>query len=453
MGRGRPLTGRLEAQPLKDGETVAWVARFRAHGQPRKVTIGHNPPWPEARAREELDSIIYQVKRGVWVPPENAPAPPRPSVLAPRLNIAQLAHSYLEHRAALGKGNKAGQQRELLEQHVIPDWGARSPEDATPENVRRWVAAKVRHSSDLRELWEKGERVDGRGARLPRPYGARRLNRAINALYAVLDYAHVFHDAPKMTERLRQSGLLLDVPGPVKAHFTINQAALLIEAAGMLDACAHPGHKHVGRQALVATLLLSGLRIDEACSLLVGGVRRAEHILHIPDAKTPTGVREVNIVYGLRPILYAHLDEFRTGAPGDSPVFATRNNTPQSPNNMREDVWYGALALAQELAREREITESWPAKLNPHVTRRTFITHLFEIGESPRYVQKQVGHADSALTLEVYVDVSAGRGPVPKLSHELYGTDRTRRAAGWRLPVDDGLAPRRQGRRVPVPAA
>lgn len=428
MGRGRPLTGRLEAHPLKDGVTIAWVARFRAYGQPRKVTIGHNPPWAESRAREELDHIVYQVKRGVWVPPENAPARAPSNVQAPRLNIAQLAHAYLEHRATLGKGNKAGQQKELLEQHVIPDWGERAPEDATPENVRRWVAAKVRHSADLRELWEKGERFDGRGRRLPRPYGPRRLNRAINGLYAVLDYAHVFHDAPKMTDRLRRSGLLLEVPGPVKAHFTINQVALLIEAAGTIDSRAHPGHKHVARQALVATLLLSGLRIDEACSLLVGGVRRAEHILHIPDAKTPTGVREVNIVYGLRPILYAHLDEFRAGAAGDSPVFATRNSTPQSPNNMREDVWYGALALAQELAREREITDSWPAKVNPHVTRRTFITHLFELGESPPYVQKQVGHADSALTLEVYADVSARRGPVPRLSHELYGTDRTRRA-------------------------
>jgi integrase len=296
------------------------VARFRAYGQPCKVTIGHNPPWPEARAREELDNIIYQVKRGVWVPPENAPAPPPPSVRAPRLNIAQLAYAYLEHRATLGKGNKAGQQAELLEQHVIPDWGERSPEDATAENVRRWVAAKVRYSADLRELWDRGERTDSRGTRLPRPYGPRRLNRAINALYSVLDYAHVFHDAPKMTDRLRQSGLRLEVPGPVKAHFTIKQVALLIEAAGLVDARAFPGHKHVGRQALVATLLLSGLRIDEACSLLVGGVDRAEHILNIPDAKTPTGVREVNVVYGLRPILYGHLDEFRAGASGDSPV-------------------------------------------------------------------------------------------------------------------------------------
>ena len=84
MGRGRPLTGRLEAQPLKDGETVAWVARFRAYGQPRKVTIGHNPPLPEARAREELDNIIYQVRRGVRVPPGNAPAPPPPRVLRRR---------------------------------------------------------------------------------------------------------------------------------------------------------------------------------------------------------------------------------------------------------------------------------------------------------------------------------------------------------------------------------
>lgn len=88
----------------------------------------------------------------------------------------------------------------------------------------------------------------------------------------------------------------------------------------------------------------------------------------------------------------------------------------------------GALALAQKLALERKLTDNWPAKLNPHVTRRTFITHLFEIGETPPYVQKQVGHADSALTLEVYADVSARRGPVPKLSYELYGTDRTRQA-------------------------
>jgi integrase len=94
---------------------------------------------------------------------------------------------------------------------------------------------------------------------------------------------------------------------------------------------------------------------------------------------------------------------------------------------MREDVWYGAVQVAQELATKRKLTDNWPAKLNPHVTRRTFITHLFEIGESPPYVQKQVGHVDSALTLEVYADVSARRGPVPKLSHELYGTDRTRR--------------------------
>jgi integrase len=404
------------------------VARFRAYGQPRKVTIGYDPPWPEHRAREELDHIIYQVKRGVWVPPENQPAPPPPGVGAPKLNVAQLAFEYLEHRKTLGKGNKAGQQQELLEQHVIPDWGDRLPEHATPENVRRWIAAKVRHSADLRELWDNGERVDGRGRRLPRPYGPRRLNRAINALYAVLDYGYVFHDAPKMTDKLRQSGLLLEVPSPVKAHFTIDQVALIIQAAGMLDERAFPGHKHVGRRALVATLLLSGLRIDEACSLLVGGVRRREHILNIPDAKTPTGVREVNVVYGLRPILYAHLDEFRAEAPGGSPVFATRNGTAQSPNNMREDVWYGALKLAQELAPERKLTDSWPAKLNPHVTRRTFITHLFEIGESPPYVQKQVGHADSALTLEVYADVSARRGPVPKLSHELYGTDRTRAA-------------------------
>jgi len=225
------------------------VPRFRAYGQPRKVTIGHNPPWPETRAQEELANIIYQVKRGIWVPPASKLTPPALGTPAHRLNIAQLSQAYLEHRTTLGKGNKAGQQ-----------------------------------------------------------------------------------------------------------------VALIIEAAGVSDARAFPGHKHVGSQALVATSLLSRVRIDEACSLLVGGVRRSEHILNIPDAKRPTGVREVNIVHGLRPILYAHLDEFRSAAPGDSPVFATRNNTAQSPNNMREDVWYGALERAKALAFKRKPTDNWPAK-------------------------------------------------------------------------------------------
>jgi hypothetical protein len=164
-------------------------------------------------------------------------------------------------------------------------------------------------------------------------------NRAINALYAVLDDAHVFHDAAQMTDKLRRSGLLLEVPGPFEVRGSTRRVLC------WLGACAA----------------------------------------------------------------------------------ASTNNTPQSPNNLREDVWYGALQLAQELARKRKVTDNWPAKLKPHVTRRTFITHLFEIGESPPYAQEQVGHADSALTLEVYADVSSRRGPVPTLRHNLYETDRTRR--------------------------
>jgi len=87
------------------------VARFRAYGQPRKLRIGYNPPRSEERAREELENIIYQVKRGVWVPPESTPMPPAPGVAAPKLSIAQLSYAYLEHRKTLGRGNKEGGDR------------------------------------------------------------------------------------------------------------------------------------------------------------------------------------------------------------------------------------------------------------------------------------------------------------------------------------------------------
>jgi integrase len=433
---GRPLTGRVEGIPNRDGSVVAWVARFSAYGSRRKLTIGHNPPWDEARARRELDWIIEQVKRATWVPPEHAPAAP---VFSDRLTIGQLAVKYLAHRATQGKGTKAGQQQELLEAHVIPDWGARYPEDATPENVRRWVAAKVEHSKGLQELWTPGRRTltdsegrvlrgaGGKPLRRDRPYGPRRLNRAVNALFAVLDYGALFHDGPAVAEKLRKSDLLLKEPDPVKSHFTIGQVALVIEAAGQLDAEAHPGHRHVGRQALCATLLLGGFRIDEACQMRVGDVLRAARVMRVADAKTATGRREVNIVYGLSEYLFGHLDAYRAGALGSEPVFATRNGTPASPDNVREDVWYRALERAKALGVERGLTDNWPERGYPHVTRRTFITHLFELSEPVPYVQAQVGHSDSALTVEVYADVSSRRGPVPQLTHDLYGTDRTRR--------------------------
>lgn len=423
---GRPATGGLVAKELKDG-TIAWVARFSAYGRREKLTIGHNPPWDESRAREEFAYILQQVKHGVWVPPDRAPVVPAPGIAAPRLTIGQLAKKYVEHRATTGKAKKGkSQQEELLAQHILPDWGKRIPEDATPENVRRFRDAKVEHSKRLQELWEVGLRTDKQGNRLARPIGPRRLNRALTAFYGVLDYARIFHDAPNMTDKLRAAGLLLEEPGPVKAHFTIGQVLLLIEAAAQLDVESRQRRAWSAR-ALVATLLLAGLRFDEACTLLIGDVRRSEHRLEVADAKTPSGVRGVNIVYGLRPILYGYLDEFRPGAGGSEFVFATRNGTALSPNNSREDVWDVAVGRAQEEAAARGLTDAWPSMTNPHVARRTFITHLLEIGEMVSYVQQQVGHRDASLTLEVYADVSDRRGPVPALTHQLYGTDRTRK--------------------------
>jgi len=43
-----------------------------------------------------------------------------------------------------------------------------------------------------------------------------------------------------------------------------------------------------------------------------------------------------------------------------------------------------------------------PDGITPHALRRTFASLLFAIGESPPYVINQLGHATSALTLEIY---------------------------------------------------
>jgi hypothetical protein len=103
---GKAAHGAPRGLPQKDGDTVAWVARFRADGQPCKVTIGHNPPWAETRAREQLDSIIYQVRWGVWVPPDvmrlqRALANPRTSAAQIRAVAFELRTVGLEDAPAI----------------------------------------------------------------------------------------------------------------------------------------------------------------------------------------------------------------------------------------------------------------------------------------------------------------------------------------------------------------
>jgi len=71
-------------------------------------------------------------------------------------------------------------------------------------------------------------------------------------------------------------------------------------------------------------------------------------------------------------------------------VFCTRSGKPIEPHNARK-VFRKCLKAAR-----------LPKHFTPHGLRHTFASLLLQAGESPQYVQEQLGHASLKITTQVY---------------------------------------------------
>ncbi len=75
---------------------------------------------------------------------------------------------------------------------------------------------------------------------------------------------------------------------------------------------------------------------------------------------------------------------------------------------MHRQSWRARIHVAQGTRRRPSITETTrpptalPAHFSPHCLRHTFASLLLQQGESPAYVQRQLGHASIQLTVDTY---------------------------------------------------
>jgi integrase len=149
-------------------------------------------------------------------------------------------------------------------------------------------------------------------------------------------------------------------------------------------------------RAIVATLVGSGLRVSELCALVWRDVDLDKGRLHVRDAKTPTGIREVE----LSPWVVVELRAYRasvTDTRPDAPVFPTARRTARDRKNVCE--------LVKKAARRADALRAsggaapLPAGITPHALRCTYISLLLESGHPLPYVMAQVGHADESTTV------------------------------------------------------
>jgi len=289
-------------------------------------------------------------------------------------------HEYAEqwfvlHKDEVGAGT-LDDRRWRLEKHLLPFF-AEIPLDAISfDTVERYIAAKLS---------------------VAKPLAPRSLNMTLTLLATILDSAVerdliVRNPAKGKRRRVREHA-------PARTYLDrADQIRALLDAAGRLDSEARADRQHVHRKAIVATLVFAGLRIGELVSLRWRDVDLAAARLTVGKSKTDAGRRRVAI----RGALHDELARIRPAdADPDSFVFGTPSGAPTGIENVRNRVLAPAVksASAALVAADRP---PLPDGLTPHSMRRTFASVLYALGEDPRLVMTEMGHAHPGLALQIY---------------------------------------------------
>lgn len=157
------------------------------------------------------------------------------------------------------------------------------------------------------------------------------------------------------------------------------------------------------RRAIIATLGCSGLRAGELCALDWQDFDFAHGLIHVRDAKTEAGARDVHMTPALRDELLAYRAAQEEPVLPHAPVFPTRTGRRRTRHNLLQRVVAPTVRRINEIRADEE-SPPFPRIAN-HTFRRTYISLLFAVGADPPYVMSQVGHEDAKTTLNIYAQV------------------------------------------------
>jgi len=382
----RPATGQVVERRGKRGKTYA--LRFRARGKRQFVTLGTSAEgWSRRRAEEELSNTLADVRRGRWQPASPALVVTQPGE-EPTFHV--FASEWVARRRDEVDARTAEHWEWALSSHVLPVFASSRLSEITASAVDQYKAGKLREREQRQaelDRWEQ-ERASGTGPSLPRPQrplGNGSINKTLKVLAQVLDDAveyRLIETNPARGRRRR-----LKAAKPRRTWLELEDVNVLLEAAD-------------GSRALLATMCLAGLRVSELCSLRWRAVDLARGILTVEESKTDAGEgRTIDLSPMLRSELTLH--KANGEVEPDDLVFPTRNGTMQHRANISNRVLAGAIKRANAKLAEAGRPPIQDGVTN-HTLRRTFASLLYEAGASPAYVMSQMGHASSALALEVY---------------------------------------------------
>lgn len=310
---------------------------------------------------------------------------------------------------------------------------------------------------EQREALEAGADLrDERGRRVT-PLGPVSIKMILDAFAAVLDEA--IEDEHRGDNPARSKRMHIKVPKPKRTFLEMDELAALLDAAqeqdvGLPDLAAlevpkggtpekvarlaatgkrpqqiavelglakgtvsyhlrrlgiDMGRGYAGRRVVCEILGRAGLRASGLCDLKIGQVRLHGPNgarLRIEEAKTDAGERIVELTPDLAEAIVEHIDRLRqAGMPTRPDDYLVPNA--RGGRSSRKRIG-GIVAAAAKLASERLVARGLPPlpKTTPHTLRRTYISIALLANEfDVKWVMDQVGHADSAMTMDVYAQL------------------------------------------------
>jgi integrase len=428
---GRRATGQiLTATDRRGGSTYS--VRFRGRGYPRQVvTLGPSRDgWTRSKAEHEAQIVGAQIRAGTWMPlpkPDYEDAEP--------YTFRELASDYYHRKRRKGlRANSLADMLNKLQKHLLPFFGEYQLHEIDEQLVEDYIEHKQRENDRLAAAASVGRPYLNKAGRPHRPVKASTINTHLHLLTGILDRAVREGLIPR--NPARGEDLRLAVRRERQYGLELDEAWSLIEAAGEVDRQPTKADrlraeilelreqrldwkaiaKRVGRapttcmyhaqrpdprpvplrRAVVATLTLAGLRVGELCALNCAHVDLAHRVIRVIDAKTPAGVRTVDIHDDLLDELAAYKQALGKRWQATKAAFPNRRG-----GRLDRHAIAPAVTRADELRAEQGLPPIGQ-HVTPHTLRYTYIASMFAAAADQEYVAAQVGHEDITTTNRIY---------------------------------------------------
>lgn len=438
--RGPEAIGSIVKRYRKRDRQYSYGLRIRADGDRFWIPLGtEREGWNDVRAADRRDEIAALISRGAWRPPNTFELDPREK----NPGFHEFASDWLKRYRRTVDESTADKVQYLLSHHLLPFLHTYRLDEIDFAMLSAYVAHKLERNDEIAAAHEAGVTLRDSTGRARRALGPRTINMSLDLVARILTDAvkrGILPSNPATDRDLRlkaaqRKGNFLEadellalieagsaIDQPVSAQ-TLGRAELVRrmrgdrktwkEIAAELDVAEstalwlagryHRDGRTSPRRAIIATLGCAGLRNSEACDLDIGDLDFAHGVIHVRDAKTEAGIRQVH----MSPWLHDELLAYRATRPDaqpDEPAFPTRNGARRDLRNINRRVIAPAVRAATALRAERR-EQPLPESITAHTFRRTYITLMLEAGAPVPYVQGQVGHEDPSTTLEIYAQV------------------------------------------------